>query len=307
MKMNFFKYAAVALLGGMVLFTSCEKDSEFDDPKVKIEQGSAFELDPSQGPVYELSLDASIVAPGVIDKIVVERTKLLNNETVDQGEYIFDGEHVGVTETDISYGDFINYEPFFDGTIDKIEYLIVVTDKEGNIGDAMFTVTMGGYTALDIEFTEGEIWNIYGSGKGCWNLKDDLAVSALGDGIEATRYMINTDAEGSTDKNFPFTGSWSSVESTWISSGGNTMVTKGNGTEFVKANGYDYEKAPRELALHLFENGEATTFVEAPEADDIYIAKLEDELYVIKIIANDTEVDPNSKLNNGVLRFSYKK
>src|SRR5690554_4475072 len=195
MKMNFFKYAAVALLGGMVLFTSCEEDTVFDNPKVKIEQGSAIELEPSQGPVYELSLDVSVVAPGVIDKIVIERTKYLNDEVEDYGEYVFDGEHVGVTETEFTYGDHINFEPYFDGAIDKIEYFVVVTDKEGNVGDAKYAVTMGGYTALEIEFTKGEIWNIYGLGMGCWNLKDDVAVSALGDQYEDVRYMINTDAD----------------------------------------------------------------------------------------------------------------
>lgn len=44
MKMKFFKYAAIALLGGMVVFTGCNKEEEptvFDDPTVTIEQGAS--------------------------------------------------------------------------------------------------------------------------------------------------------------------------------------------------------------------------------------------------------------------------
>lgn len=309
--MKFFKYAAIALLGGMVVFTGCNEEEEptvFDDPTVTIEQGASLVLTPGDGPVHDLSLKVTIDAPGKINEIKIQRTKFLGTTIVKEDEFI-NQEHFDKTEATLNYTDNINFEVFFNGSVDKIVYDFIVTDRAGNMGSADYTITMGAYTPLTTEVTTGEIWKIHGAGKACWNLKEDFAVTAVGndDEVVASRYLISSDEEntsGETPANF--TGSWTSNEVAWTSTGGTNYVTKGNGALYVKANGYDYATAPKEVALYLYGAGTPSKDVENPAVDDIYIGKLGEELYVIKITENDIDAEPN-KANTGVLRFSYKK
>ncbi|HNS29941.1 MAG TPA: hypothetical protein PKL52_05370, partial [Tenuifilaceae bacterium] len=205
--------------------------------------------------------------------------------------------------------DNINFEIFFDGSVDKIVYDFIVTDRAGNMGSADYTITMGAYTPLTTEVTTGEIWKIHGAGKACWNLKDDAAVTAIGndDEVVATRYLISSDDVNTVNDVPNFTGSWTSDEVAWTSTGGTNYVTKGNGTLYVKANGYDYANAPKEVALYLYGAGTPSKDVENPAVGDIYIGKLGEELYVIKITENNIDEEYQPKANTGVLRFSYKK
>ena len=311
MKMKFFKYAAIALLGGMVVFTGCNKEEEptvFDDPTVTIEQGASLVLTPSEGPTYDLSLKVTIDAPGKINEIKIQRTKFLGSTIVKEDEFI-NQEHFDKTEATLNYPDNINFEIFFDGSVDKIVYDFIVTDRAGNLGSADFTITMGAYTPLTTEVTTGEIWKIHSLGKACWNLKEDVAVTGVGnaDEVVASRYIINSDSVNTATSDPNFTGSWTSDEVNWISTNGNPQNTKGNGTLYVKANDYDYTNAPKEVALSLYGAGTPSKDVENPAVGDIYIGKLGEELYVIKITENNIDEEYQPKANTGVLRFSYKK
>ncbi len=311
MKMKFLKFMAISLLGGLVVFTGCKDDPDpivYDDPTVTIAEGASLVLVPANGPTHELSLTVSIDAPGKIENIKIQRNKYLGTTLVDEYE-VTNQEHYNLTETVLNYTDNINFDPFFAGTIDKIEYVFIANDREGNFGDASYEITMGAYTALTTEVTTGEIWKLHGDGKACWDLNGDVAVTAIGnaEAVVATRYIINSDEVNTHSTDANFTGSWTSNTVSWTSTGGTDYVTNGNGAQYVKANGYDYANAPKEVALYLFGAGTPSTDVENPEVDDIYIGKLGEELYVIKITENDIDAVYEPKLNTGVLRFTYKK
>ena len=73
-----------------------------------------------------------------------------------------------------------------DPLIKSFMILLLLTGRK--FGSADFTITMGAYTPLTTEVTTGEIWKIHGLGKACWNLKEDVAVTGVGnaDGVVAS-------------------------------------------------------------------------------------------------------------------------
>jgi hypothetical protein len=310
MKMKFLKFMTISLLGGLVIFSGCKDDDPevFDDPTVTITEGASLVLTPGDGPTHSLSLTISIDAPGKIEEIKIQRNKYLGETLVDEYEELNQG-YYNLTEAEFTHTDNINFEPFFAGTIDKIQYVFIVTDRQGIFNDASYEITMGAYTALENEVTNGEIWKIHSLGKACWDLNGDVAVTGEGndEAVVATRYIINSDEVNTHSTDANFTGSWTSNSVAWTSTGGTDYVTNGNGAQYVKANGYDYASAPKEVALYLFNAGTPSTDVENPEVDDIYIGMLGEELYVIKITENNIDEAYEPKLNTGVLRFTYKK
>ncbi|MDD2197481.1 MAG: hypothetical protein PHE03_10740 [Bacteroidales bacterium] len=311
MKIKSLKYLALAILGGALMFTSCEKDPEvFDEPTITISEGNSVDLNITEGPTYALELNVTIAAPGKIEKISIERSKLLDGVLVGEVLSTENQNFFELTEAAFKHEDNVNYEDFINGTIDKVEYVFVVKDRQGGINSASFTVTMGAYETLSTEVETGEIWKIQsGLGKGSWNLKDDIGVTSLGEEEIDNRYMINANGvstHGETETNFD--GSWSSDEVEWNSGSASDQVTKGNGTKYVKANTYNYDTAIKEVALSIFNaSEEANTEVVAPAVDDIYIGVHGEEVYVIKITEIDEEAVATEKANSGVMRFTYKK
>ncbi|MDD2549546.1 MAG: hypothetical protein PHD00_05545 [Bacteroidales bacterium] len=315
MKIKSLKYLALAMFAGVLTFTSCEKDPEvFDAPTIMFVGENSMVLDITEGPAYVLEFSATITAPGKIESVSVERSKILGNDVVgDVESKNYSDSNSGLAEATIRHEDNINSEDFTDGTIDKIEYAVVVTDEQGEVVSAVFTVTLP-FTKLEAE-KEGEVWKIQSfHGKGSWNLKDDVAVTAVGneEDVVATRYMINNNGVSTSgDVVTNFDGSWSSGTVNWNSDNTTDGVTEGNGTKFVKADGYDYELASIEVAWSLFNaagEDNQSTEVDAPAVDDIYIGVLDDEIYVIKVTeVDETAEAPAGKANTGVLRFTYKK
>lgn len=309
MKIKSFKLLAVALLGGAVMFTSCGEDPEvFDAPTVTIAEGSSTVLSITEGPLYELEMNITINAPGKIESIAIERSKLLGNTEVGDVFAVDNQNFYEQTEASFVNSDNINYEEFTNGTIDKIEYMVIVTDRQGEIGEATFTVTMGAYTTLVETENGGEIWHLMGSGKGCWDLKNDVAVSAYDNTENETlgRYLISADNVAEST----FTGAWNSNEVVWTNSNNEEVTTAGVGAKYVKANDFDYELGIKELALDVFNTAGTEgqlTAVEAPAVDDIYIGVLGEEVYVIKITEITPDADPTAKASLGVMKFSYKK
>lgn len=315
MKIKSLKYFALAMFAGVVMFTSCEKDPVvFDAPTIVFAETNSLVLDVTQGTSYELEINITVTAPGTIEEFTVERSKLLSSTEVGSPFSFQISDFSGKTETTYKASDIVNYNEFINGTIDKIEYRVVVKDKQGVIRDAAFTVTMGAFTKLTTEVTIGELWKIQSAGNGSWNLKSDEKITSIGNDNAENRYMINATIEDTPgDVGTNFTGSWSSFEVSWYRpSISNTEVTKGNGTKFVKANTFNYTTAVKEVALSVFEAagdaGQLTT-IDAPAANDIYIGVLGTEVYVIKITEIDKAAVPptGAKLNSGVMRFSYKK
>lgn len=315
MKIKSLKYLALAMFAGSVMLTSCEKDPEvFDAPTIAFEGTNSKILDIAEGPAYNLEFNVIIAAPGKIEKITIERSKLLNGKEVGEVLPVVNPKFDNLTEAAFMHSDNIKYNEFTNGTIDQIVYKVVVNDGQGEIVSSDFTVTMGEYAKLESE-KEGEIWKIQSkNGKGCWNLKADVAVTAIENDVDvvASRYMINNNGVSTLDSETNFDGSWSSDEVVWFRHGApnEPVSAKGNGTKFVKANDYDYAMAIKEVAMSLFdaagEEGQLTA-INAPAVDDIYIAVLGEEIYVIKITEIVKEEEATAKLNSGVIRFTYKK
>ncbi|MDY0201525.1 MAG: hypothetical protein RBR40_11115 [Tenuifilaceae bacterium] len=316
MKIKSLKYLALAMFAGSVMLTSCEKDPEvFEAPTVTFNEGPSKVLDITEGTAFDLSIDITIGAPGKIEKITIERSKLLKDELVGEVLSVEKQDAFELTEVNFKHSDNIKYNEFTDGTIDAIEYTVIVKDRQGETKDATFTVTMGEYGMLSTEIVTGEIWKIHSLyGKGCWDLKADVAVTAIENDVDvvASRYMINNNGVSTLDSETNFDGSWSSDEVVWFRHGApnEPVSAKGNGTKFVKVNDYDYAMAIKEVAMSLFdaagEEGQLTA-INAPAVDDIYIAVLGEEIYVIKITEIVKEEVATAKLNSGVIRFTYKK
>jgi hypothetical protein len=294
-------------MGGLLIFPGCTEDP-IDAPTVTITQGETLTLTPSSGPTFNLSLGIAITAPGKIKEIIIYRSNMLGETVVGDVASTLNQNFYQVTSAEFDHVESINFGLFFLGTINKIEFDIVVKDMEDQIGDAKITVTMGAYTALGNE-QQGEFWKIHSSGNGSWNLKDNAAVTSIGNdaAVVALRYMINSDNVNTVNDPANFTGSWTSNTVSWTSTGGTPYVTNGNGIQYVKANSYDYTNAPKEVALYMFGAGSPSTDVVNPAVNDIYIGKLGEELYIIKITENNIDEVYTPKANTGVLRFTYKK
>ncbi|MFA5647858.1 MAG: hypothetical protein WC951_06070 [Bacteroidales bacterium] len=309
MKIKSLKYLALAMFAGSVMLTSCEKDPEvFEAPTVTFNEGSSKVLDITEGTAFDLSIDITIGAPGKIEKITIERSKLLKDELVGEVLSVEKQDAFELTEVNFKHSDNVNYEDFINGTIDAIEYTVFVKDRQGETKDATFTVTMGAYTTLVETENGGEIWHLMGSGKGCWDLKNDVAVSAYDNTENETlgRYLISADNVAEST----FTGAWNSNEVVWTNSNNEEITTAGVGAKYVKANDFDYELGIKELALDVFNTAGTEgqlTAVEAPAVDDIYIGVLGEEVYVIKITEITPDADPTAKASLGVMKFSYKK
>ncbi|BDX39061.1 hypothetical protein CYCD_24160 [Tenuifilaceae bacterium CYCD] len=303
----------MAIVALSFLFSGCSKDDETTpaDPTVTITEGTSLAIpaNTSTATPYSLTLHVTIDAPGKIKSIVFNRNAYLGETLVTPYTETITT-YNNETTASIDKTDDIVLGQFHLGTIDKISYEFIITDVNDVIGEATFDVTMGSYTAFTSEIITGEIWKLHSSGKACWDLKGDSTVTAIGDNYSVKRYIINSDNINSANIESNFTGSWTSNSVSWTSAGGTNYVTNGNGIKYVKANSFDYTNAKVEKANYVFELAGTTnqlTSIVNPAVDDIYIAKKDAELYVIKITElNTTEAAP-TKANTGVLRFTYKK
>lgn len=306
MKLN--KYLALTAIASMFAFTACEEDPITPaDPTVAITGTPSFIIPVTQFNNQTVSFEFTVDAPGKIKELKIVRTYYLGENQV--GDAVSSPYNVaigGTTFTETFTDDVISGN-FHLGTVDLVEFMVVVTDDNDNIADAIYEVTMGAYTALTTE-KSGQIWKIHGSGNGSWNLKDDAVVSSTltDEASIANRYIINSDNVNTNTTDANFTGSWTSNSVEWTSTGGTNYTTAGNGTLYVKANSYNYTTAKKEVAQYMFSIGTQSTDVSNPVVGDIFIGKKGDELYVIKITEFDIAATP-AKLNTGVLRFTYKK
>ena len=136
MKIKSLKYLALAMFAGSVMLTSCEKDPEvFEAPTVTFNEGPSKVLDITEGTAFDLSIDITIGAPGKIEKITIERSKLLKDELVGEVLSVEKQDAFELTEVNFKHSDNIKYNEFTDGTIDAIEYTVIVKDRQGETKD----------------------------------------------------------------------------------------------------------------------------------------------------------------------------
>lgn len=310
--MKLTKYMALATIASMLAFTACEEDPIVTpaDPTVTITAPTSYVIPVTATANPTVSFDFTVDAPGKIKSLKIVRTEYLGTTTVGTPVEQLYNVAIGALTFEETFTSEVNYGKFHLGTIDEVEFMVIVTDDNDNIAEAEYIVTMGAYTALATEVTTGEMWKLHSTGKACWDLKNDAAVTAVGTAVEANRYIINSDNVGTLNDPSNFTGSWTSGTVNWTSTGGTAQVTTGNGTKYVKANSFDYANAKKEKALYVFNLASAAdqlTTVTNPVVGDIYIAKKDAEIYVIKITVNNTTEVAPTKANTGVLKFTYKK
>jgi hypothetical protein len=310
MKLN--KYLALATIASVFAFTACEDDPIVTpaDPTIAITGTPSFVIPVTATANPTVSFVFTVDAPGKIKNLKIVRTEYLGTATVGTPVEQPYNVAIGATTYEETFTSEVMYGKFHKGEIDEVEFMVIVTDNNDKIASAEYIVTMGAYTALATEITTGEMWKLHSTGKACWDLKNDVAVTAIGTAAEANRYIINSDNVGTLNDPSNFTGSWTSGTVNWTATGGTAQVTTGNGTKYVKANIFDYTNAKKEKALYMFNlagTADQLTSISNPAVNDIYIAKKGDELYVIKITVNNTTEVAPTKANTGVLKFTYKK
>lgn len=269
MKKLLFAIAAVA-----VTMTACKKD-ETDD------------LTKNENPVITFtSLTGTTVEAGSTLSLVIsvranDDGDKLKTVTLADG----DGNPIGNPFTDIN-------ETSFDTTIvltsstsfETLTYTLVAGDKKDHLASKSLNIaTVSGFNSE----VSGAFFHAAGLLQGAYDLVADANVSANGN--EASKDMKNTDGAG-----LAFTGTWA--------------TGTGNATTYMKANGLlDFDTAVYSDLASTYVTGVAT--VTAPQADDLYIAKLRGgtDYALIKITAKDANFSTGTGGNKGKLSFDYKK
>lgn len=300
-------FLLLAILAGLFTITSCTEDETALEPVVTLSvQNTGVELDFVTGAASQnVSFSVLVQADGKLKDFQVIQKKM-NDGSITNTLDLSPAANVFEGKTDYTFAFNFDYVAADFAGLDSIYYEFIAIDELDQVGDAGYRISMKVYTRLTTEVTTGKIYSIMGAGKACWDLKNDAAVSAVGD-LSATRYMINSNTTGApVGSPSTFDGSWKSDQVVWAGTSGD-VTTAGNSTDFVKANTYNYDNAYKETALTAFNSGVASKTVTAPVVNDIYIAKLGTEIYVIKITKVDNTTVPTTKENTGVLEFSYKK
>ncbi len=297
----------LAVIASVFAFSSCSDEEDpitALEPTITLSEGTSVQLDfIGEGKAtLNVNFDVTVQAEAKLKNFTVTMIKVKDNEE-------FGETPVTVTDyadkTDFTYQFNLDFTADDFAGVDALVYEFIATDKIDQVKDARFTITMKNYTLLE-NLKQGKIYNLMGSGRAAWNLEGDSAMSVSHD--KMYKYLINSDNVGSVGTNpSNFTGSWTSSSVEYPTSSG-TATVEGNGTLFVKANDFNFNVAYKEKAIEAFDaaGDAATSSVANPEVGDIYIAKKDAEIYVIKITKNDATVAP-TKANTGILEFEYRK
>ena len=288
--MKKIKFLALMMLAGSLVFTSCKDEDEVTPaPSISFSGGTSAVVPLTTD--TNVVFNATVTAEGKIDALTVNEKKVEADGTVHSGTPTDVSDAKGETSFVYNFDMTFNAASFVDanGTYETLKYEMTVTDKEGQSLTKTYTVTLedaSSSTPFPTEITTGNFWHIEGPNAGAYDLDGDATVSSSGD--ITTKSMMNNDPATDASVASGFTGSW----------------TSGNNTEFVKDNAFDYANATVEAATVAYATGSASGTVTNPAANDIYIAKKGNIIYVIKI----TDVTPEAtKNNNGQIKFSYKK
>lgn len=281
--MKNFKLIALLLLSVTLIFSSCSKDEdEIAAPSITFSNGNTELVFNGQNAI---DVDVDVSAEGEVASFML--VKMINDATGSTTTPIVIDYDFEKTSGTFRF-ERSNVQILADITMStdnpkKVEYKFSLTDKEGVVKTATYTVTMNVVeTDLAAEM-DGMFYHVEGELHGAFDLDGDATVGL--NGATTTKSMINTDAAGVT-----FTGAWNS----------------GNGTMFAKVNSFDFANATVEsLATAVA----GATFVAdvTPANNDIYIAKRDVRYYVIKITDVDAAYNTNTGGNTGKLSFKYRK
>jgi hypothetical protein len=292
MRLKATKLLAMAVLVLTVAFTGCEKEEIIPDgPLVTFSgiEGTSITVDfaTTDNNLYSLSFTVEVDAPGEIEKFTMIRKKINGTTEVDEDLFDYTPGNVGKTETTYQFTGSLDFTHFVNENFDAIEFQFIVEDKNGKVGDKVFTVKD------DTKFPQtkqGLFYHIQGPDHGAYDLDGDATVGSAG--AATVKSMVNTDASQQA-----FTGKW-------------TSETSGNGTLFQKVT-YNFDTGHVREAMVLYNADNATSSVDSPAANDVYLAKKGDKYYVIKITSIDpTAIGPSGNantVNKGKMEFTYKK
>lgn len=285
--MKRLKLFALGLLTTSMFLTSCsdEEDDDANGPLLTVTEG-----------LY--GIDNGTVNATVGDNLTFTWDARKGDRDLHEFDVMVDGTSIADTTlagNQLPFSlDNANDETYADGYVFSVgmnegtrTIEFSVTDKDDLSDMVSVTVNVASdETPLATEVT-GAFFHIGGSLEGAYDLVNDVVMAASAN--DADKDMVNTDAAGDA-----FTGSWE--------------AGMGNATTFVKVSGFDYENATVESAMSAFANGAASSSVDNPAANDMYVALLRGTDYaVIKV----TEVDPDNNDcncgNTGKISFDYKK
>lgn len=166
-------------------------------------------------------------------------------------------------------------------TVGDVIYTFKVVDKNDNFDEVSVTITVeASGTAFATEVTSGKVYHFLAPEMASWNLVADAAISSSS--ADDIIYIQNNDEAGA------YIGKFQSK----------------NSTGFVKVT-LDYATATKEEATAAY-TGSSTT-IDAPAANDVYVAMKGTELYLIKITDINTTDGASTAGNTGSMSFSYKK
>lgn len=294
--MNFGKVALLALASASIVFlASCKDDPKKKSaPTVVVKTAADKELkEAAKEADFPLLIQATPDKDVTIKKITIQ---VINGDS-----------KLDVVELNTEKSKTLN------ATLAKIErkeipenvkvgkIAIVVTDSEKATTAPTIEFNFNGTNPSTDEAKwsaskEGVINNAAGVKEGAFNLKAGVKVK-LTEGNKADRYMMNTTASGKA-----FAAAWTSGKITSIDPN-----PEGNGCKFQKVT-LDFDKVTVKEAEAAYKDAEAKMAVDGVAANDVYLAKLGDEFYIIKIQKVDKDNNSTRKESDkGCIEFTDRK
>ncbi|HXP90655.1 MAG TPA: hypothetical protein VN931_06985 [Fibrobacteria bacterium] len=169
-------------------------------------------------------------------------------------------------------------------------YTLILTAANGgasSVAKTSFNVTggtNGGGGGSLTEYTNGMIYNRFGTGIGAWSLTGDTAVPASSSDPKDLRDALTSATTG------VFDGS----------------LTSPDGAMFVQSNLFNYSSATTQSIQSAYAAGTPSASIDAPSVGDIYLIKLASGNYAVLKV---TAIVPGSTtvgVNTGSISFTYK-
>ena len=299
--MNFGKVALLALASAsMVFMASCGNDEQKKAaPTIIVKNSKIADL---KGAATQADFPLTVAAQPAKDLKISKMTFIVAYKNAEKQDAKTAEKEIKAKNETLGY-------------TGKIE----LTDLPEGIAQGTITITAidsdKNQTKLDITYnfgaapTPGTTESVWGAEKqgaishttgvksAAYDLKSGKNVSLDATTAATSRYMMNNSL---SEKGF--TAAWTSNEVAAIASPNN----KGNKTEFAKIDG-DYATLSVADAEKAFAAGAKSTEVTAVTTGNVYVAKLGEELYIIKITNVDTKNNSTRKADDkGCIEFSYK-
>lgn len=300
--MNFGKVALLALAGAsMVFFASCGKDQKQAAPTISVKNTNNKDLGKDGAVKTDFPLIVSAKAAEGLKVSELSFTVKYKNAEGNPSEQ--KEKKISAKNETIGYTGKIELTDL-PASINEGTIIIYALDSQKNKSQTEIKYNFG---TPDPNKPEEAAWDAVKEGylnhkaaanPGAFNLKTGKAVS-ITTGDAAGRYMMNT----SQGNNGEFQASFTSDKVTIKAEGQQTGKDyEGNKTVFLKAAGKDFDKLTVKEAEEMIKSTTNMT-VENAQVGDIYIAKHNAELYLIKI----TNIDKTKiRTNKGVMEFTYK-